>query len=89
MDDRAEAWVKVAVRPVTLVQDEGVEFEEPETKFTAAHLENVNNYPLLAGGFGRDWERRKREKERAKYLVQETISSILDNADDTLVAGPA
>lgn len=37
MEERAEAWVYVAVRPVAFVQDEGIEDAEPETKFTAAH----------------------------------------------------
>lgn len=37
IDERAEAWVYVAVRPVALVHADGTEVAEPATKFTAAH----------------------------------------------------
>lgn len=37
IEDRADACVNVALRPVALVQAEGADGAEPETKFTAAH----------------------------------------------------
>lgn len=40
MAERAVAWVYVAVRPVTLVQEEGTVVEVPLMKFTAAHWED-------------------------------------------------
>jgi hypothetical protein len=55
-EERAEAWVYVAVRPVALVQDEGIEDAEPETKFTAAHF-------WLSVPFHLSWTKQRKERD--------------------------
>jgi hypothetical protein len=77
IEDSAAAVVKAAVRPVTFVQDDGVDVAVPATKLTAAHFLRLVlcAFLVVLCRFGTN-------------LVEKPISGILDNINNTSRSGP-
>ena len=70
--ERTASWVKVADKPVPLLQTEGVEGAVPATKLTAAHC---------------GWSALRSQMTSCfSYLVENSIRSILHNPKDALLS---